>query len=308
MIKEKLIFHALLLGLIIINISARSFYRVGNNDADHKIDSLYDAGQYEKCKNEILASKASGYSYSDTLATFEKLASCYSYLHQSDSAFILLDYIYSIGKGHLDIGISYDHLLFHDIIADNRMMKYDSLTKTSYQKKNSAKNTILGIELLDIIRKDQEPRSILEYVKKVEKNRGHTAIKIDSLFWAKVKISDQENMEHVTAIIKKWGYPGRSMVGIIPSYAAQIVIRHSDLKYQLEFLPIMKVAAEKGELDGGSVEALEDRSLVLQGKKQFYGTQFCLDSTTHKYSLCPIEDPNHLQDRLNKAKLLYPIP
>ena len=294
-----------MLFLIVINISGRSVYLVHNFDVNSIVDSLYTTGQYDKCKNQILTSKI--HSFSDTIEVIEKLASCYSYLHRADSAIILLDYLHTTAPENLDIGISYNHIYFHDLIVDNRMSKYDSIMKVVYIRDNIGKNTILGIELLDIIRKDQEPRCIQEYVQKIKTTGGNTDIKIDSMFWSKMKISDEQNMEHVAAIIHKYGYPGFSMVGGIPCYGAQIVIRHSDLKYKIEFLPIMKSAAEKGELDGGSVEALEDRILVDQGKKQLYATQYCLDSITKKFALCPIEDPDKLQDRLHKAELLYPV-
>jgi len=117
--EKKLALLTIAFFFVIANISGRSTYLVTKNITD-VIDSLYDAGKYEKCKKEILQSRMVGISRPDSLETIQKLASCYCYLHQTDSAIILLDYLHKFALNNLDIGLSYNHVYYHNLIVEKK--------------------------------------------------------------------------------------------------------------------------------------------------------------------------------------------
>jgi hypothetical protein len=78
-------------------------------------------------------------------------------------------------------------------------------------------------------------------------------------------------MKRIGEIIRKYGYPGKSLVGEPSNEAAFYVIQHSDKIPQ--YLPLVKEAAEKGELPFRLYAMMLDRSLMYEGKEQVYGTQ-----------------------------------
>ena len=82
---------------------------------------------------------------------------------------------------------------------------------------------------------------------------------------------DTENSKKIETIIAKHGYPGKSLVGEPTNQAAFLVIQHSD-KIP-EFLPIIKLAAEKGELPFSLYAMMLDRHLMYKGEEQIYGSQ-----------------------------------
>jgi len=83
--------------------------------------------------------------------------------------------------------------------------------------------------------------------------------------------TDSTNMVRVREIIRQYGYPGKSLVGVPANEAAFFVIQHS--KNIDEYLPLIKKAAEQKELRFQLYAMMLDRSLMHSGKEQLYGTQ-----------------------------------
>ncbi len=98
--------------------------------------------------------------------------------------------------------------------------------------------------------------------------KGRDAGDID---WDKQKVIDSTNTIFIEEVFEKYGYPGKTLVGEESSIAAWLVIQHSDKIGK--YLPLIKEAGEKGELDQVSVAMMEDRYLMQQGLEQVYGTQ-----------------------------------
>lgn len=82
---------------------------------------------------------------------------------------------------------------------------------------------------------------------------------------------DAENTKKIESIIAQYGYPGKSLVGEPTNRAAFLVIQHSN-KIS-EFLPIVKLAAENGELPFSLYAMMIDRQLMYKGEEQIYGSQ-----------------------------------
>ncbi|MBF9236349.1 hypothetical protein I2I05_02970 [Hymenobacter sp. BT683] len=83
--------------------------------------------------------------------------------------------------------------------------------------------------------------------------------------------TDSSNQVRVRAILKQYGYPGKSLVGTPTNEAAWYVLQHSqDIK---TYLPLIKTAANRGELPFYLYGQMLDRQLMREGKAQIYGTQ-----------------------------------
>ena len=83
--------------------------------------------------------------------------------------------------------------------------------------------------------------------------------------------TDATNLARVQAILKQYGYPGKSLVGVPTNEAAWYVIQHEPALIP-QYLPMMKLAAEKGELPFARYATMLDRQLMFEGKEQLYGT------------------------------------
>lgn len=83
--------------------------------------------------------------------------------------------------------------------------------------------------------------------------------------------TDSSNMMRLRAIIKQYGYPGKSLVGTPTNEAAWSIIQHSN---EIDkYLPLMKAAAKREELPFSLYAQMLDRQLMREGKEQLYGTQ-----------------------------------
>lgn len=83
--------------------------------------------------------------------------------------------------------------------------------------------------------------------------------------------TDSANMRRVAAIVRRHGYPGKSLVGMPTNEAVWSVIQHSNKIPQ--YLPLLKKAAEAGELPFYRYAQMLDRQLMHDGQEQLYGTQ-----------------------------------
>lgn len=110
--------------------------------------------------------------------------------------------------------------------------------------------------------------------------------------------SDSADMRRVRAIIRRYGYPGKKLVGTPTNEAAFYVIQHSNSIPQ--YLPLIKQAADQGELPFRLYAMMLDRYLMGLGKPQVYGTQGRGYSGQASF-IWPIEDPAHVNERRKKA-------
>ena len=112
---------------------------------------------------------------------------------------------------------------------------------------------------------------------------------------------DAQHEKRLRQIVKRYGWPGKSLVGMKASGGAWTIVQHGSSEFLHEMLPVMEDAAKKGELTYGLVATTIDRVRIADGKKQLYGTQF--DTSGNKCEPLPIEDPEHLDQRREVAGL-----
>lgn len=110
--------------------------------------------------------------------------------------------------------------------------------------------------------------------------------------------TDTADMRRVRAIIRRYGYPGKTLVGTPTNEAAFYVIQHSNSISQ--YLPLIKQAADQGELPFRLYAMMLDRQLMYLGKPQVYGTQGRSYNGQAPF-IWPIEDPAHVNERRKKA-------
>jgi hypothetical protein len=108
---------------------------------------------------------------------------------------------------------------------------------------------------------------------------------------------DSTNLIKVTALIDKYGWPGRSFVGNIGNYTIWLVIQHADIKTQEKYFPLMKASVGQKESRADNLAYLQDRILMRQDKKQIYGTQIIISQKTGTQEIWPIEDEKNLNIR-----------
>ncbi|MBR6828803.1 MAG: hypothetical protein IKM76_11755 [Prevotella sp.] len=102
--------------------------------------------------------------------------------------------------------------------------------------------------------------------------------------------TDSTNLEMVTRILTETGYPSKSRVGDFASQAVWLVIQHSSLEVQKQYLPQLEKAARNGDLPPAMIAALKDRIDVREGRPQKYGTQLGPDG------LCPLLDASRVNE------------
>ncbi|MDY8134370.1 BT_3928 family protein [Aquimarina sp. 2201CG5-10] len=166
-------------------------------------------------------------------------------------------------------------------------LHWNDASKLKLEKVEPSKpmlNLELKTQLDSIMKLDQEGR-----------NAG-------DISWEEQKVIDSTNTQFIEEVFKKHGYPGKSLVGEPTNIAAWLVIQHSDKIG--DYLPIIKEAGEKGELDYASVAMMEDRHLMQQGLEQIYGTQGITlnDKKGNSVPLIwPIKDAESVNERRKKA-------
>jgi hypothetical protein len=120
--------------------------------------------------------------------------------------------------------------------------------------------------------------------------------------------TDSLNIIQMRVILKQYGYPGKTLVGEPTNEAAWYVIQHSDDIDK--YLPLIKKAANKGELPFYLYAQMLDRQLMREGKAQLYGTQAMGYNVTNPATgrregqrpfVWPIKDAAEVNTRRQKA-------
>jgi hypothetical protein len=133
-------------------------------------------------------------------------------------------------------------------------------------------------ELDSIYEVDQRYRAML-FDPRINRNPDSLAAalgvpkaELNATIMTQMKRTDVSNLGRVQAILQQVGYPGKSLVGTPTNEAAWSVIQHAPATIP-QYLPMLKIAAEKGELPFFRYATMLDRQLMNEGKEQLYGTQ-----------------------------------
>jgi hypothetical protein len=114
----------------------------------------------------------------------------------------------------------------------------------------------------------------------------------------KMDVVDPSNTARLQAIIARYGWPGRTLVGQDGAAAAWLVAQHADrdVAFQVRCLALLEDAVRREEADPKHLAYLMDRVAVNQNRPQTYGTQF---ETNDEGELVPkpIKDAAHVDER-----------
>ena len=108
---------------------------------------------------------------------------------------------------------------------------------------------------------------------------------------------DSINLSKVEALITKYGWPGKSFVGVKGNYTVWLVIQHAELETQEKYLPLFEKSVADSESRAIDLAYLKDRVLMRQNKNQIYGTQVWMNSATGLQEFWPIEDEKNVNAR-----------
>jgi hypothetical protein len=151
----------------------------------------------------------------------------------------------------------------------------------------------LAAELKTILQDDQRYRRMID---SVQQRFGPESPEVQQL-WKTMAQKDSVNLSKVRPILDRYGWLGSKEVGDDGASALFLVIQHSPLAAQEQYLPMMREAVKAGKARGASLALLEDRVNMRNGRKQVYGSQLKMDDATGKYVLFPIEDPRNVDKR-----------
>lgn len=125
---------------------------------------------------------------------------------------------------------------------------------------------------------------------------------LNKILWKWQHTIDSANIHYIAAVIKKYGYPGKSLVGSPANESAYYVIQHSS-KIST-YIQIIEKAAKESQLPFHLYAMMEDRFLMDNGKEQIYGSQatyVTLKDGTSKYVIWPIKAPLDVNELRKKA-------
>lgn len=101
-------------------------------------------------------------------------------------------------------------------------------------------------------------------------------------------------------IINKYGYPTKECVQeavVIPFY----ILSFGPLNLREKYLELLKVAADKGNLEWKSLAFYIDKLQLAKNKMQIYGTQYYYNH--HQQVFYPVDDPEDLSKRREEIGL-----
>lgn len=159
-------------------------------------------------------------------------------------------------------------------------------------------NLPLKRELQTIYASDQQPRSRIDSIINAY---GQDSPQMRQ-FWQQTHLTDSINTARIEQIIQQYGYPGKSLVGSKQGNTAWLVIQHAPLPIQEKYLPLMRKAANEGEMDKPNLALLIDRIRMYKGQKQIYGSQITLDASG-KWHFHRIEDEANVNKRRAEMEL-----
>ena len=238
--------------------------------AINKADSCYMAQDYTRAnyyyKLAFAANDAAPQDYH-----YSNAASVASMAGDEQTAFLRLDQLISTNKewysSNFATNPDYEHLhnfpqwqIFRDTVEARQ-----ERIERNYDK-------ALIARLQAIYERDQKPRHDFLFAYKTNSNERT----IDSLVH-EMQRADSMNLIEIQDILQIYGFPSKAIVGTNNS-VIWLVIQHSDVEYQKTFYPMLRKAAEQGEISWDNIALLEDRINMFEGRPQKYGSQVVKDS------------------------------
>lgn len=147
---------------------------------------------------------------------------------------------------------------YYNLIKNSKF--YDSCCQNYY---NSLDSSLIR-ELVQIEKDDQHYRLLMDEATLSSQKKE---------YWNKQIELDSQNLIKIDSIFKKYGYPGRDLVGNDNEKTMFLVIQHSDIETMEKYLPYIKNEIQEHTLDPQVYAYLKDRINMIKGEPQIFGTQ-----------------------------------
>ncbi len=124
--------------------------------------------------------------------------------------------------------------------------------------------------------------------------------------WKEQLRLDSINQKKAEAILLKYGYPGRSMVGEAHCAVVFNVIQHAPPALKEKYCYLIEAAAHADQIDPVLLCYLTDRMNMEKEIPQVYGTQFIYNEKSGKMEMYPVKNLKTV-DALRKKVGLEPL-
>lgn len=101
---------------------------------------------------------------------------------------------------------------------------------------------------------------------------GYDSYQMDSLN-SLISNSDSISLLRAISIVSKYGWLGKSEIGLAGNSALFLAIHAKDNNVRGSYYPLLEKSALIGELSLADMATMKDRMLVQNGFQQVYGTQ-----------------------------------
>lgn len=221
------------------------------------------------------------------------------YAHLGEKEEVVFDQIEKGMKENLKVACSMIGLKLHQAKRLNLTIPYEKINKKRWDDICNYCDSIQKVnEKKQALETNNNPLFNHDLIKKL-KELEHNDQKVRLMIlvhnspeykkqWAIQRKLDAINQAEIRKIIKKYGYPGASLVGKNNAYIAAIIIQHAPLEMQEEFFPILSEAQQKGEISGGLLHLLLDRIHTKKYGKQVFGSQQIWDKKLKKMVSVPL--------------------
>lgn len=281
-----------------------NFYLNGQNSKEfnfYKIDSLKYCGELTSASNYY-----ESYSDSITLEDYQilDLVGCYAMINKNEQAFKLLDTLISNNPNYSDLS----NLIQTDVyflLSDKRWDTiFEKVASNYFKAKNFLpKNREYAMALLNLAILDQ---SFYYQVHLAETIHGKNS-PITKAIWETKFFLNEKCLNKLDSLIQLYGWPNISLVGSFAASKAFLIIQHSELSYQIKYLPILEKAYEDGEVLFNWIAMLTDRILLRQKKPQKYGSQGIWNPEIEKYVMYQLSEPDSVNIWRERYELGPPV-
>lgn len=179
------------------------------------------------------------------------------------------------------------------LYKDKQWDKLIAIVKSNKEIKEKDLDMPLVAKLEKIHTEDQKYRNELDVLQEKygwesEEMKAH---------WKIINEKDSLNLIEIKKILDTRGWLGENIIGREGNSTLFLVIQHSNIETQLQYLPMMQEAVKKGNANASSLALLEDRVALRQGKRQIYGSQIHTDKETQEMYVAPLVDPENVDKR-----------
>jgi tetratricopeptide (TPR) repeat protein len=216
------------------------------------------------------------------LYNYQQMAFCYSKTQQYDSACFFLLQGLSLNKSDVAAVLSDPNL--QQLFTTPAFLKIEKKLVEFEQLTHPDKPGYLNYTLYKVLQSDQYIRQLhFNY----SQEYGAKSVKIDSILKCMALI-DSLNLITVKQLIKTYGYPTDLMLTEYSRNTIFLVLLHSPLSVQKQYLPDIKKLAKSNKIKKAHYAYMWDRIKVMEGKKQKFGTQVKYNDLKNCDELCPI--------------------